>query len=48
MFKTKFIISSIIFIIFLTTTSIVKNKTRVLEKKNYKFKYKYSGKKKRY
>jgi len=33
MFKTKFIISSIIFIIFLTTTSIVKNKTRVLEKK---------------
>jgi hypothetical protein len=33
MFKTKFIVSATIFIIFLIITSIVKNKSRVLEKK---------------
>ena len=33
MLKTKFIISSIIFIVFLITTSAVKNETRILEKK---------------
>ena len=33
MLRTKFIISSIIFIIFLIITSAVKNKTRILEKK---------------
>ena len=34
MFKTKFIISSIIFVTFLIVTSTIKNKTRILEKKN--------------
>ncbi len=48
MFKTKFIISSIIFIIFLTTTSIVKNKTRVLEKKITNLNISILEKKKRY
>ena len=33
MLRTKFIISSIIFIIFLIITSAVKNETRILEKK---------------
>ena len=33
MLRTKFIISSIIFITFLIITSAVKNKTRILEKK---------------
>ena len=33
MLRTKFIITSIIFIIFLIITSAVKNKTRILEKK---------------
>ena len=33
MFRTKFIISSIIFITFLIITSAVKNETRILEKK---------------
>ena len=33
MFKTKFIISSIIFVTFLIVTSTIKNKTRILEKK---------------
>jgi len=33
MFKSKFIISSIIFIIFLLITSTIKNKTRIIEKK---------------
>ena len=32
MFKTKFIIASLIFISFLLVTSIIKNKTRVIEK----------------
>ena len=33
MFKTKFIISLSIFLVFLVITSTVKNKTRVIEKK---------------
>ena len=33
MFRTKFIISSVIFITFLIITSAVKNETRILEKK---------------
>ena len=33
MFKTKFIISTIIFVTFLIVTSAVKNETRILEKK---------------
>ena len=33
MFKTKFIISTVIFTSFLIITSAIKNKTRVLEKK---------------
>ena len=32
MFKTKFIISTIIFITFLIVTSFIKNKTRIIEK----------------
>ena len=35
MFKTKFIISTLLFITFLLITSAIKNKTRVLEKKIY-------------
>tara|TARA_B100001059_G_C17824537_1_gene580538 strand:- start:1398 stop:1736 length:339 start_codon:yes stop_codon:yes gene_type:complete len=38
MFKTKFIISISIFITFLVFTSVVKNKTRILEKKISYFK----------
>ncbi len=33
MFKTKFIISTVIFVSFLIITSVVKNKTRIIEKK---------------
>ena len=36
MFKAKIIISSSIFLILLITTSIIKNQTRVIEKKLYK------------
>ena len=36
MFKTKFLISSIIFVSFLVITSTIKNKTRYLEKQIYK------------
>ena len=32
MFNTKFLISTVIFIFFLIITSIVKNKTRIIEK----------------
>ena len=46
MFKTKFIISSIIFISFLVITSIIKNKTRILEKKISNLNIKYLIKKK--
>ena len=33
MFKTKFIISATIITIFLVITSVIKNKTRIIEKK---------------
>ena len=36
MFRSKIIISTIIFLIFLIVTSIVKNKTRIIEKSLYK------------
>ena len=36
MFKTKIIISTLIFLILLIITSIIKNQTRVIEKKLYK------------
>ncbi len=32
MFNTKFVLSSIIFIIFLVITSVIKNKSRIIEK----------------
>ncbi len=32
MFNSKFIFSSLIFIFFLTVTSVIKNKTRIIEK----------------
>ena len=32
MFNTKFVLSSIIFIIFLAITSVIKNKSRIIEK----------------
>ena len=40
MFKTKFIISSLVFITLLIITSSIKNETRVIEKKDCYFKYK--------
>jgi|TARA_B100001059_G_C17332626_1_gene332002 hypothetical protein len=33
MFKTKFLVSTVVFVIFLVTTSAIKNKTRIIEKK---------------
>ena len=36
MFKSKIIISTIIFLIFLIITSIIKNQTRIIEKKLHK------------
>jgi hypothetical protein len=36
MFKSKIIISTIIFLILLITTSTIKNQTRILEKKLYR------------
>ena len=36
MFKSKAIISTIIFLILLIITSIIKNQTRIIEKKLYK------------
>tara|TARA_Y100000768_G_scaffold365173_1_gene326219 strand:- start:20919 stop:21257 length:339 start_codon:yes stop_codon:yes gene_type:complete len=45
MFKTKLIISITIFIIFSVVTSVVKNKTRVIEKKIVNLKTKISIKK---
>ena len=36
MFKSKFFLSAIIFLFFLIATSIIKNQTRVIEKKLYK------------
>ncbi len=45
MFKTKFIFSASVFIIFLIATSIVKNKSRVLEKQITNLNYKIVSKK---
>ena len=36
MFKSKIIISTIVFLFFLIITSIIKNQTRIIEKKIYK------------
>ena len=36
MFKSKIIISSVIFLILLVFTSMIKNETRTIEKKSYK------------
>ena len=33
MFKSKFLVSTVVFVIFLVTTSAIKNKTRIIEKK---------------
>ena len=46
MFKSKVILSSIIFLILLIVTSIVKNQTRIIEKKLYKLSKKISLKEK--
>ena len=46
MFKTKFIISAIIITIFLVITSVIKNKTRIIEKKISNFNVKILSKKK--
>ena len=46
MFKTKFIISSSIFILLLVITSAIKNKTRILEKKITNINIKIISKKK--
>ena len=46
MFKTKFIISLSIFVIFLTITSIIKNETRLVEKEILNLNKKISIKKK--
>ena len=48
MFKTKFVISIIMFIIFLIITSIIKNETRIVEKRFIKLNTKIFLKKKRY
>ena len=45
MFKTKIIISTIIFLILLILTSIIKNKTRIIEKKSFKLNKKITLKK---
>ena len=47
MFKTKFIISISVFVTFLLITSVIKNKTRITEKKNFKFKKRYLSKRKK-
>tara|TARA_B100001094_G_C17443748_1_gene444860 strand:- start:72 stop:410 length:339 start_codon:yes stop_codon:yes gene_type:complete len=46
MFRSKIIISIFIFLIFLIITSIIKNKTRIVEKKIYYLKLKISSQKK--
>ena len=46
MFRTKIIISSTIFLILLIITSIIKNQTRIIEKKLYKLNNKISLKEK--
>ena len=45
MFKTKIIKSTIIFLILLISTSIIKNKTRIIEKKSFKLNKKITLKK---
>ena len=45
MFKTKIITSTIIFLILLISTSIIKNKTRIIEKKSFKLNKKITIKK---
>jgi|TARA_B100001093_G_C26353357_1_gene811247 hypothetical protein len=42
MFSSKIIVSTLIFLIFLVVTSIVKNQTRIIEKKLYKLSKKIS------
>ena len=39
MFKAKLTISITIFVTFLVATSAIKNETRLIEKKNFQFKY---------
>jgi len=46
MFRSKIIISIFIFLIFLIITSIIKNKTRIVEKKIYYLTLKISSQKK--
>ena len=46
MFKKKFVTSMAILLIFLIFTSIIKNKTRIIEKKLYKLKKKIALKEK--
>ena len=46
MFRSKIFISTIIFLIFLITTSLIKNQTRILEKKLYKLNEKITLKEK--
>ena len=46
MFKLKIIISSVIFLFLLIITSIVKNQTRIIEKKLYKLNHKITLKEK--
>ena len=48
MFKRKFIISTTIFVVFLIITSVIKNKTRVIEKKILNLNVNILSKKKRY
>tara|TARA_X000001036_G_scaffold103239_1_gene96549 strand:+ start:59 stop:397 length:339 start_codon:yes stop_codon:yes gene_type:complete len=43
MFKSKILISTIIFLFFLIITSIIKNQTRILEKELYKLNKKISS-----
>ena len=46
MFRSKIILSTIVFLIFLIITSIVKNQTRIIEKSSYKLSKKISLKEK--
>jgi hypothetical protein len=46
MFKLKIILSTSVFLILLITTSIIKNQTRIVEKKLYKLNKKISFKEK--
>ena len=46
MFKLKFIISAVIFISFLIITSVIKNQSRILEKKIYNLSFQIKSKEK--